>query len=145
MYGPQDFDRGFRDLPDKSDNVMRRRRRAHHLRTQPAKQKLPRARGRHLDQAFRYLNTGELEDAQQEIDLDSEESRQALLNIEADEQEIARRDAIHRAYRTRLNQLKTLPAWEIYPEIAEQFRSREVLRRRYPRTRFWHWPLPETS
>jgi hypothetical protein len=140
MYVPEAFDRGYRDLPDKSDDVMPLRRKAHHIRTQPGKEVLPRPRTTAQSQALRYLKTGELEDAELQLDLDSEQLRSICQRAETPEDWLEAVEAVNTAYRTRLSQLRNLSTWKIYPEMAEQFRTRHELSRRYSPWRFWNWP-----
>jgi hypothetical protein len=65
-------------------------------------------------------------------------SRKGLLVLQASAD--SAEWGVNKAYRKRLHDLLTLPVWNTYPLIAEQFRSRAALTSRYPKWRFWHWP-----
>jgi hypothetical protein len=140
MYGPEAFDRGYRDLPDKSDDALRTRRRAHHIRTQPIKQKLPSPGTDDQELALRTIAIGDLELAEACLNTDSEELNEARGRSRANIDRLNTSEAVNIAYRLRIHQLRTLPTWRIYPEIAAQFRHRAEIKERHYCVRFWGWP-----
>jgi hypothetical protein len=140
MYGPEEFHRGFRDLPDKSDPVLKRRRRAHHIRTQPLRDPLPHPITGHQRLILRYLKTGELYEAANELELDWEDLRSRRRTGERSEDWLTQAEYVFTEYYGRLYDLLSRPRWSIYPEIAEQFRVRAAQEAIFRPRHFWNWP-----
>jgi hypothetical protein len=140
MYGPEEFGRRFRELPERSDWTLRERRRLHHVWTVPHKEPLPRPTTGHQRLALRYLKTGELIEAATQLDLDGHRLTSLREEGETDEQWLEKAEDVYIAYRKRLHGLVTAPRWRIYPLIADQYRVRAAQEAIFRPRRFWNWP-----